>query len=223
MGPIDPEGSSDTKAIIVAASPSSGASSLNAAANAAGDEMAPAASTTTITITDVDGGMHVSTNNGAASTAPSAPPITATASSATVGPPAQTANVSTGPTSGYSSVYLNNRNYNILLGGKTSRIGSRYLTQGSESEMSTQIYIYYNNKNEKDIDSREGNKKKRKENGKRERDKIREVTPKNLIIRIEMQQGRRKRSEWVSGWLYPSPSSLKRSAVREMTIKGKDA
>ena len=69
-------------------------------------------------------------------------------------------------------------------------------------------------------------KKKRKENGKRERDKIREVTPKNLIIRIEMQQGRRrrrKRSEWVSGWLYPSPSSLKRSAVREMTIKGKDA
>ena len=160
MGPIDPEGSSDTKAIIVAASPSSGASSLNAAANAAGDEMAPAASTTTITITDVDGGMHVSTNNGAASTAPSAPPITATASSATVGPPAQTANVSTGPTSGYSSVYLNNRNYNILLGGKTSRIGSRYLTQGSESEMSTQIYIYYNNKNEKDIDSREGNKKK---------------------------------------------------------------
>ena len=86
MGPINPEGSSDTKGIIVAASPSSGASSLNAA----GDEMA-LASTTTITITDVDFRMHVSTNNGAA---PFSPPISVTASSATVGPAAQTDNAS---------------------------------------------------------------------------------------------------------------------------------
>ena len=48
MGPIDQEGRSDTKGIIVAASPSSGASSLNEA----GNELA-LASTTTTTITDV--------------------------------------------------------------------------------------------------------------------------------------------------------------------------
>ena len=63
-----------------------GSSSLNAA----GDEMA-LASTTTIIITDVDFRMHVSTNNGAA---PFSPPISVTASSATVGPAAQTDNAS---------------------------------------------------------------------------------------------------------------------------------
>lgn len=134
MGPIDPDGTGDTKA-IVAASPSSGSSSLNVAAH---DEM------TTITITGVDGS-HVA-NNGAATTAPSAPlsslvqalttaatsttTTTTTSSSLTTNNNANVAaaaaapttnNASTAPTSGYSSVYMNNRNYNIQLGGRTSR------------------------------------------------------------------------------------------------------
>lgn len=108
MGPIDPDGSGDTKA-IVAASPSSGSSSLNVAVQP--DEMA----TTTITITGVDGA-HA--NNGAAA-APSAP----IGQAAVLTSPVTTANVATAPTSGYSSVYMNNRNYNILLGGKPSRLG----------------------------------------------------------------------------------------------------
>ena len=138
MGPIDPEGS-DTKA-IVAASPSSGASSLNVATT---DEIA----STTITITGTEGS-HQHQNNGQAAagggTAPSAPPLLAPAPGAPPGVIAGLGGVTTptssataptsgaaaatsaaGPTaphvqtSGYSTVYLNNRNYNILSGGKT--------------------------------------------------------------------------------------------------------
>ncbi|KAK4012809.1 hypothetical protein OUZ56_025065 [Daphnia magna] len=101
MGPVDPEGG-DMKA-IVAASPSSGSSSLNVAAPAVvvpptGDRP----TMTTITITGVDGTHQ---NNGEADVAiPIATPVVAHA-----------------PPSGYSSVYVNNRMHNIQLGGKTSK------------------------------------------------------------------------------------------------------
>ncbi|XP_032796352.2 band 7 protein AGAP004871 isoform X3 [Daphnia magna] len=96
MGPVDPEGG-DMKA-IVAASPSSGSSSLNVAAPAVvvpptGDRP----TMTTITITGVDGTHQ---NNGEADVAiPIATPVVAHA-----------------PPSGYSSVYVNNRMHNIQLG-----------------------------------------------------------------------------------------------------------
>lgn len=112
MGPIDPDGS-DTKAIVTA-SPSSAESSPNAASTHHNQGSNTGDDVVTITITGADGS-HAT--NGAASSAPSAPP-------ASMGPVLLPTTTSThvAQTSGYSSVYMNNRNYNIVLGGRTSRM-----------------------------------------------------------------------------------------------------